>query len=185
MYRILVFLFTASALLPAAPVVVGQGTGFPVPPESPTPFDPHGPQTGFGSDGYKIKTLMDLRLEIQREDEENAKKAADAAQKREEARIAADPKALRERYAARIRSAVLASWDGHGATSGAQCHLKISQLAGGKIQRVDFPDCPYDLAVRKDLEAALLSNQLPYIGFESVFAPEITMIVCFPEQKCR
>lgn len=128
---------------------------------------------------------MDLRLEIQREDAENAKKEAEAARKREEARIAADPEALREGYAVRIKESVLASWDGHGAISGAPCHLKLIQSLGGKIQRVDFLDCPYDSTVRMDLEAALLSNRLPYAGFETVFAPEITMAVCIPEQKCK
>ena len=185
MRRILFVMWTISALALLAPIAYGQGTGFPIPPENPTPFDPHGRQTGFGSDGYKIKARMDLRVEVQREDDENAKKDAESARKREEARIAADPQALRERYAVRIKESVIAKWDGHGATPGMQCRLKLSQLPGGKIQRVDFLECPYDSAVRADLEAALLSNVLPYAGFESVFAREITMAVCFPQQQCK
>jgi len=59
---------------------------------------------------------------------------------------------------------------------GQKCKIAIKQIPGGTVMEAKVsPDCPYDEAGRRSIEAAVLRAQpLPYRGFESVFARELT-----------
>jgi len=157
--------------------------GFPRPPEK--PFDPHGPQTGHGADGGKIEAARRHSVAMAGRAAKDAEQKAAEARRQEDARIAADPVLLRKKYADQIAQSVLSSWDGHGATKGARCPVRMTQARGGKVVRVTFQGCPYAEPVRARLESALLSHPLPYEGFKTVFEPEIAMTVCFPIQDCQ
>ena len=80
--------------------------------------------------------------------------------------------ALRARYAAAIRDAIIAQWSiAPSVPSGARCRVAIRQLPGGAVLSVQADDaCQFDAAGRAGLERAVLRAQpLPYRGFEPVF----------------
>jgi len=80
--------------------------------------------------------------------------------------------ALRARYAAAIRDAIIAQWSiAPSVPSGARCRVAIRQLPGGAVVSVQADDaCQFDAAGRAGLERAVLRAQpLPYRGFEPVF----------------
>ncbi|MET0129167.1 MAG: TonB C-terminal domain-containing protein [Stenotrophomonas chelatiphaga] len=80
--------------------------------------------------------------------------------------------ALRARYAAAIRDAIIAQWSiAPSVPSGARCRVAIRQLPGGAVVSVQADEaCQFDAAGRAGLERAVLRAQpLPYRGFELVF----------------
>lgn len=80
--------------------------------------------------------------------------------------------ALRARYAAAIRDAIIAQWSiAPSVPSGARCRVAIRQLPGGAVVSVQADEaCQFDAAGRAGLERAVLRAQpLPYRGFEPVF----------------
>lgn len=90
----------------------------------------------------------------------------------------ADDQALRARYAAAIRDAIIAQWSiGASMPSGARCRLAIRQLPGGAVGSVQAdPDCEFDAAGRAGLERAVMRAQpLPYRGFERVFERSLNL----------
>jgi colicin import membrane protein len=79
---------------------------------------------------------------------------------------------LRAKYAAAIQQKVLASWTRpDNVPFGQRCKIVIVQLPGGNVSSAKVsPDCPFDEAGRRSIEAAVLNAQpLPYRGFETVF----------------
>ncbi len=54
---------------------------------------------------------------------------------------------------------------------GQRCKIVIQQLPGGTVNSANVsPDCPFDEAGRRSIEAAVRNAQpLPYRGFEAVF----------------
>ncbi|MGN6153299.1 MAG: TonB C-terminal domain-containing protein [Lysobacteraceae bacterium] len=59
-----------------------------------------------------------------------------------------------------------------GIDSHAVCRLKLQQIPGGSVISVEtLPDCPYDHAARRSIEAAVLRSQpLPYAGYQAAFS---------------
>ena len=83
---------------------------------------------------------------------------------------------LRAKYAAAIQQKVLASWTRpDNVPFGQRCKIEIVQLPGGNVSSAKVsPDCPFDEAGRRSIEAAVLNAQpLPYRGFETVFARQL------------
>ncbi|WP_314404212.1 TonB C-terminal domain-containing protein, partial [Stenotrophomonas rhizophila] len=79
---------------------------------------------------------------------------------------------LQAKYAAAIQQKVLASWTRpDNVPFGQRCKIVIQQLPGGTVNSAKVsPDCPFDEAGRRSIEAAVLNAQpLPYRGFETVF----------------
>ncbi len=79
---------------------------------------------------------------------------------------------LRAKYAAAIQQKVLASWTRpDNVPFGQRCKIVIMQVIGGNVLSAKVsPDCPFDEAGRRSIEAAVLNAQpLPYRGFETVF----------------
>ncbi|MGH8037635.1 MAG: cell envelope integrity protein TolA [Stenotrophomonas sp.] len=85
---------------------------------------------------------------------------------------------LRAKYAAAIQAKVTDTWiRPPNVPSGQNCRIAIVQLPGGRVLSASVSaSCPYDDAAKRSLEAAVLNAQpLPYRGFESVFARELTL----------
>jgi colicin import membrane protein len=83
---------------------------------------------------------------------------------------------LRAKYAAAIQQKVLASWTRpDNVPFGQRCKIVIVQLPGGNVNSAKVsPDCPFDEAGRRSIEAAVLNAQpLPYRGFEEVFSRQL------------
>lgn len=84
---------------------------------------------------------------------------------------------LQAKYAAAIQQAVLSQWVRPDSVPlGQKCKISITQIPGGQVMQAKVsPDCPYDEAGRRSIEAAVLRAQpLPYRGFETVFARNLT-----------
>ena len=80
---------------------------------------------------------------------------------------------LSAKYAAAIRAKVLSQWVRPDTVPlGQRCQITITQIPGGTVMQAKVsPNCPYDEAGKRSIEAAVLNAQpLPYRGFESVFA---------------
>jgi len=83
---------------------------------------------------------------------------------------------LRAKYAAAIQQKVLAAWTRpDNVPFGQRCKIVIVQLPGGNVNSAKVsPDCPFDEAGRRSIEAAVLNAQpLPYRGFEEVFSRQL------------
>jgi colicin import membrane protein len=85
---------------------------------------------------------------------------------------------LKARYAAALQEAILAKWTRPETIPvGARCTLLIRQLPGGQVMSAEVSSpCAYDEQGRRSIEAAVMKAQpLPYAGFESVFARNLTL----------
>ncbi len=85
---------------------------------------------------------------------------------------------LKARYAAALQEAILAKWTRPETVPvGSRCTLLIRQLPGGQVMSAEVSSpCAYDEQGRRSIEAAVLKAQpLPYAGFESVFARNLTL----------
>ncbi len=85
---------------------------------------------------------------------------------------------LSAKYAAAIQAKVTDAWiRPDNIPSGQRCQISITQLRGGRVLSAKVSgSCPYDEAGKRSIEAAVLNAQpLPYAGFESVFARELTL----------
>lgn len=85
---------------------------------------------------------------------------------------------LQARYAAALQEAILSKWTRPETVPvGSRCTLLIRQLPGGRVMSAEVSSpCAYDEQGRRSIEAAVLKAQpLPYAGFESVFARNLTL----------
>lgn len=83
---------------------------------------------------------------------------------------------LSAKYAAAIQQAVLSQWIRPDSVPlGQKCTIHIRQVPGGTVIQAEVaPNCPFDDAGKRSIEAAVLRAQpLPYRGFESVFARDL------------
>lgn len=124
----------------------------------------------------------DARLAEERLEQLQATRSGSAAEESARADAAASGGAgdagLRGRYAAALQEAIRAKWNRpENIASGALCVLKIRQLPGGEVVDVQVQSpCVFDEQGRRSVEAAVLKAQpLPYAGFESVFARDVTL----------
>jgi TolA protein len=138
----------------------------------------------------KIADIRKQREQAEREAklaEQKLRQLADLRAKQASAAAATTPQAapgqngtntdLSAKYAAAIQQAVLSQWVRPDSVPlGQKCKISIKQIPGGTVTEAKVsPDCPYDEAGRRSIEAAVLRAQpLPYRGFESVFARELT-----------
>ena len=139
------------------------------------------------------KKIADIRKQREQADreaklaEQKLRQLADVRAKQASATAASTPQAapgqngtntdLSAKYAAAIQQAVLSQWVRPDSVPlGQKCKISIKQIPGGTVMEARVsPDCPYDEAGRRSIEAAVLRAQpLPYRGFESVFARELT-----------
>ena len=80
-------------------------------------------------------------------------------------------------YLREVRYAILQSWTRFVATDGPPpCSLELELGEHGKVISVMVERCSADLDMRKKLQAAVLMSQpLPYVGYEAAFKPELTL----------
>jgi colicin import membrane protein len=152
------------------------------------------------------KELADIRR--QREDaERNRQREAERLQQIADQRAAATPApvqretpqqasqlgnngtddSLRGRYMLAIQQAVTQAWLRPEHVDAVQCRVNIIQIPGGEVIRVSIlSPCAADDLTRRSMEAAVLKAQpLPFRGYESAFAREVTFTFCFPRDRCQ
>jgi colicin import membrane protein len=134
----------------------------------------------------RAQAEKEAKLAEQKLRQVTAARAASAAASTAGATGAAQPAAgaggtsddLRAKYAAAIQAKVTETWIRPPSVSPGQgCRIAIVQLPGGRVMSATVvPPCPYDDGAKRSLEAAVLNAQpLPYRGFETVFARELTL----------
>lgn len=81
-------------------------------------------------------------------------------------------------YAVALKDAITRQWTRQESISnGVPCQVRILQLPGGEVDRVEVSaGCPYDELGKRSLEAAVLkASPLPYAGFEDVFNRDLIL----------
>jgi colicin import membrane protein len=144
----------------------------------------------------ELEELRRQREEAQRQREEQERRLAElaerraaeeaerqAAQEAERLRLAAEQAAadarratLGEEYVSTIRELVRRNWNRPPTTRpGVICRVRVVQIPGGEIIAAEIVrPCNADEATRRSITAAVLRvGELPYRGYESVFAREI------------
>ena len=93
---------------------------------------------------------------------------------------------LQARYLEAIRNVVNMNWRHEGVPERVHCIVHFKQLPGGEVfGDATFGDCPFDAQARVSIQEALHRTPLPFKGFESVFAREGTIDMCYPEEACK
>lgn len=85
---------------------------------------------------------------------------------------------LRLRYSQALMARIREHWRDAGVVpTDAVCPVKVLQIPGGEVIGVEaMPDCPYDDKAKRSVEAAILMSQpLPYRGFERVFSRTLVL----------
>jgi colicin import membrane protein len=132
------------------------------------------------------KRLEDI--ERQRQENERLRKEAElaAAQQRRDAEIDAEEKrlaamnaGLQERYALSIRNHIYRNWNPPAsARFGSECEVIVRQVPGGEVVGVTILSCNGDEALRRSVEAAVLSSSpLPQPPDPSVFDRNLRLIL--------
>lgn len=81
-------------------------------------------------------------------------------------------------YGVALKDAITRQWTRQESMSnGVPCQVRILQLPGGNVDRVEVSAaCPYDELGKRSLEAAVLkASPLPYAGFEDVFNRDVIL----------
>lgn len=112
--------------------------------------------------------------------EQAEREAAEEAERLRLAREQADAEARRatlgEEYVETIRELVRRNWNRPPTTQpGVLCRVRVVQIPGGEIIAAEIVrPCNADQATRRSITAAVMRvGELPYRGYESVFAREI------------
>lgn len=132
------------------------------------------------------KRLEDI--ERQRQENERLRKEAELAalQQRRDAEIEAEEKrlaamnaGLQERYALSIRNHIYRNWSPPAsARFGSECEVIVRQVPGGEVVGVTILSCNGDEALRRSVEAAVLSSSpLPQPPDPSVFDRNLRLIL--------
>ena len=144
----------------------------------------------------ELEELRRQREEAQRRREEEERRLAEIADRRaaedaerraaeeaERLRLAAEQAdadarraTLREEYVSTIRELVQRNWNRPPTTRpGVVCRVRVVQIPGGEIIAAEIVrPCNADEATRRSIVAAVMRvGELPYRGYESVFAREI------------
>lgn len=124
------------------------------------------------------RRLQELADRREREAEQQAAREEAERLRLAEENAAADARraTLGEEYAATIRELVRRNWiRPPTAAPGVRCDIRVMQIPGGEIiDATVVSPCNADDATRRSITAAVLRvGQLPYRGYEDVFAREI------------
>ena len=92
---------------------------------------------------------------------------------------------LRARYAAAIKATIDSNWRHDSAQPLERCQIEFTQLIGGEVIDVIFINCPFSPAGRASVDRAVRLTQLPYAGFEPVFARRQALTLCYPRDQCE
>ncbi len=91
---------------------------------------------------------------------------------------------LKARYIAALYATTRANWNSSLAAENTRCDVSFTQIPGGEVINVEFRQCAYDAQGRESVERALRKTPMPYTGFENVFARNVTLTLCHPEEAC-
>ncbi len=91
---------------------------------------------------------------------------------------------LKARYIAALYATTRANWNSSLAAENTRCDVSFTQIPGGEVINVEFRQCAYDAQGRESVERALRKTPMPYSGFEPVFARNVTLTLCHPEEAC-
>lgn len=86
---------------------------------------------------------------------------------------------LAARYRAALRARILSAWESAEAGDLPEdCNLMLQLEPGGALTLASASNCRLDHEQQRKLEAtALMAQPMPYVGFESVFSPVMTLTV--------
>jgi colicin import membrane protein len=91
---------------------------------------------------------------------------------------------LLSKYKAAMLMTADGNWNHLGVAPRTHCQVRFTQLTGGEVINVEFIGCPYDAEGRETVDRALRKSPMPYAGFESVFARQVTLDFCHPREEC-
>ena len=91
---------------------------------------------------------------------------------------------LAARYALAMHQTANAAWNRALAPERVPCKVRFTQIPGGEVINVQFLSCGFDAQARESVERALRRGPMPYAGFEPVFARQIDLTFCYPEEAC-
>jgi len=91
---------------------------------------------------------------------------------------------LAARYALAMHQTAQSNWNRALAPERVACRVRFTQIPGGEVIDVNFLSCGFDAQARESVERALRRTPMPYAGFESVFARQIDLTFCYPEEAC-
>ena len=91
---------------------------------------------------------------------------------------------LLARYKAAMLMTADGNWNHLGVPERTHCQVRFTQLTGGEVINLEFIACPYDAEGRNTVDRALRKTPMPYAGFETVFARQVTLDFCHPREEC-
>ncbi|MFY2765336.1 protein TolA [Arenimonas sp. MALMAid1274] len=92
---------------------------------------------------------------------------------------------LRAKYVVAMNQTAKANWNRALAPENVACKVRFTQIPGGEVIDVSFVSCGFDAQARESVERALRRTPMPYSGFEPVFARQIDLTFCYPEEACQ
>lgn len=91
---------------------------------------------------------------------------------------------LAAKYALAMHQTAQANWNRATVPERVPCKVRFTQIPGGEVIDVSFLSCGFDAQARESVERALRRSPMPYSGFEPVFARQIDLTFCYPEEAC-
>jgi colicin import membrane protein len=91
---------------------------------------------------------------------------------------------LAAKYALAMHQTAQLNWNRALAPERVPCKVRFTQIPGGEVIDVSFLSCGFDAQARESVERALRRSPMPYTGFEPVFARQIDLTFCYPEEAC-
>lgn len=91
---------------------------------------------------------------------------------------------LAARYAVAMHQTAQSNWNRATVPERVPCKVRFTQIPGGEVIDVSFLSCGFDAQARESVERALRRSPMPYAGFEPVFARQIDLTFCYPEEAC-
>lgn len=91
---------------------------------------------------------------------------------------------LAAKYALAMHQTAQSNWNRATVPEQVPCKVRFTQIPGGEVIDVSFLSCGFDAQARESVERALRRSPMPYSGFEPVFARQIDLTFCYPEEAC-
>ena len=91
---------------------------------------------------------------------------------------------LAAKYALAMHQTAQSNWNRATVPERVPCKVRFTQIPGGEVIDVSFLACGFDAQARESVERALRRSPMPYSGFEPVFARQIDLTFCYPEEAC-
>lgn len=92
---------------------------------------------------------------------------------------------LQARYVQAMNQTARANWNTALAPEMMRCRVRFTQIPPGDVIDVQFLDCSYDAQGKDSVDRALRKTPMPYDEFKSVFARQVEMTFCYPEEACN